>query len=320
MREIKIKFVDFWPAFDYLKSDFYKILSKKYKIIISDTPDYIFYSVFGYEHLNYECIRIFYTGENIIPDFNICDYGIGFSNELKFSDRYLRIPLFNLFQYKKIAKIALNLHNEVGKKKTKFCNFIYSNGNADKKRAEFYNLLNSYKKVDSGGKFLNNIGGPVNDKFEFQKEYKFSIAFENSSDEGYTTEKIVEAKAAGTIPIYWGNPNITEEFNPKSFINCHDYNNFLEIIEEIKKIDKDDELFNRYQKEIFFKDENILKIYDQNLEEFLVNIIEKKKLRRSQSQATRKYTEEIKNSQNKYIKFIIRCLKKLRILKRSKLI
>ena len=90
MREIKIKFVDFWPVFDYLKSDFYKILCKKYKIIISDTPDYIFYSVFGHEHLNYECIRIFYTGENIIPDFNICDYGIGFSNELKFNDRYLR--------------------------------------------------------------------------------------------------------------------------------------------------------------------------------------------------------------------------------------
>lgn len=317
MKEIKLKFVDFWSTFNYKESDFYKILSKKYKIIISDTPDYIFYSVFGYEHLNYECIRIFYTGENIIPDFNICDYGIGFSNKLVYEDRYLRIPIFTLFRYKEFAEKALKIHDEDMEKREKFCNFIYSNKKADKKREEFFYLLNNYKKVDSGGGYLNNIGGPIKNKYEFQKEYRFSIAFENSNDEGYTTEKIVEAKAAGTIPIYWGNPNIIEEFNPKSFVNCNQYNNFLEVIEVIKNIENNDKLLREYQKEPLFKDENILKKYENKLENFLYNIVEEKKIKRSNSQYTQKYILEIKENQNQYFKFIKKIFKIIRKLKEN---
>ncbi len=166
MKKIRINFCDFWKNFNYKENDFYKILSQKYEIEISDTPDFL---------------------------FNLCDYGIGFAN-LNFEDRYLRIPLYSLFQYKKYLKLALDIHNQNNIIKKKFCNFIYSNGNADKEREEFYNLLSQYKKVDSGGRYLNNIGGPVKDKFSFQQQYKFSIAFENTSSKGYTTEKLIEAK------------------------------------------------------------------------------------------------------------------------------
>ena len=64
--------------------------------ILSNNPDYLFYSGFGYEHLKYNCIRIFFTGECITPDFNECDYAIGF-DRLDFGDRYLRFPLFYLY-------------------------------------------------------------------------------------------------------------------------------------------------------------------------------------------------------------------------------
>ena len=38
--------------------------------------------------------------------------------------------------------------------------------------------------------------------------------------------------SVNSIPIYWGNPKIDQHFNPKSFINAHDYissqnNNYL---------------------------------------------------------------------------------------------
>ncbi len=53
----------------------------------------------------------------------------------------------------------------------------------------------------------NSVG-----KIETLKNYKYNICFENSLQEGYTTEKIFEALAGGTIPIYFGNnpvePNI----------------------------------------------------------------------------------------------------------------
>lgn len=69
-----------------------------------------------------------------------------------------------------------------------------------------FEALKKYKKVNSGGRYLNNIGRAVVDKIQFESRHKFSICFENSSYPGYTTEKIIEAFAAKTIPIYWGNP------------------------------------------------------------------------------------------------------------------
>lgn len=51
--------------------------------------------------------------------------------------------------------------------------------------------------------------GTVADKLEKVSHYKFSIAYENITNEpGYVTEKIFDCFSAGTIPIYWGAPNI----------------------------------------------------------------------------------------------------------------
>lgn len=38
-----------------------------------------------------------YTGENQVPDFNICDYAIGF-HYIYFQDRYIRFPLYHFYQ------------------------------------------------------------------------------------------------------------------------------------------------------------------------------------------------------------------------------
>ncbi len=65
--------------------------------------------------------------------------------------------------------------------------------NSTKVRNNFFLKISKYKKVDSGGLALNNIGYIVKNKLEFIKDYKFTIAFENSSYSGYTTEKITDA-------------------------------------------------------------------------------------------------------------------------------
>ena len=102
MRTIKIGFVDFWPDFDYKKFFMYNYLSKYYHLIISDEPDYLFCSSFGYKHWKYSnCIKIYYTAENLIPDFNIYDYGIGFYY-LSLEDRYLRFPLWLIYSWNEL--------------------------------------------------------------------------------------------------------------------------------------------------------------------------------------------------------------------------
>ena len=74
-------------------------------------------------------------------------------------------------------------------------------------------------------------------KQDILKKYKFNICPENSLGIGYYTEKVVEAYAAGCIPIYWSDHNVSHDFNEKSFINAsnhvtqHNYNfpNLTEI-------------------------------------------------------------------------------------------
>ena len=193
MKKIKIKFVDFWDKFDVSDNFWVDLLKEKYAVEISDKPDYIFFSCFGKEHLKYKSIRIFVIAENIRPDFNISDYVIG-NDWMAFEDRYIRYPYY--LYGEKYYRYALNKKNGYLDYKDKFCNFIYSNEHGDEIRENFLKSLSNYKRVDSGGRYLNNIHKQVVDKFEFQKRYKFSIAFENSRENGYTTEKIVDAFAA----------------------------------------------------------------------------------------------------------------------------
>ena len=244
-RKIKVKFVDFFDGFDATSNDFLDVLRERYEVELSDHPDYLFYSGFGYEHLKYDCIRIFFTGECYTPNFNECDYALAF-DRLSFGDRYLRLPLYNIFQYKPEYEQLKNrpiFTEDDLKAKKGFCSFVVSNCFADDVRAVFYDKLSQYKTVASGGRFRNNIGGAVADKKKFQSEYKFAIAFENTSYDGYCTEKLMEAFAAGAVPIYWGDPGVVKDFNPESFINAHDYNSFDEVVERVKEIDNNDDLY-----------------------------------------------------------------------------
>lgn len=247
MKKIKIKFVDFNVGLGFTKeqNDFVEALSKRYEVIQCDDPDYIFYSVFGVDHLKYDCVRIFYTGECYTPDFNECDYAMGY-DRLQFGDRYLRVPLYRLLRYKNSYDEILkprNFNMDDVKAKTGFCNFVYSNCFAQGARARFFDLLSQYKRVESGGCYKNNVGGPVQNKRKFQETTKFTIAFENTTYDGYATEKLVEAFAAGTVPIYYGDPRIAKDFNPEAFINVHDFSCFDEVIERVREIDNNDELY-----------------------------------------------------------------------------
>ncbi|XP_076936029.1 glycoprotein 3-alpha-L-fucosyltransferase A-like [Bidens hawaiensis] len=66
--------------------------------------------------------------------------------------------------------------------------------------------------IDSYGGCHRNRDGNVN-KVEALKRYKFSLAFENSNEEDYVTEKFFQSLVAGSIPVVVGAPNI-QDFAP----------------------------------------------------------------------------------------------------------
>ena len=242
MKHIKVAFSDFWDIFDPKDNFIMDALSERFDVEISGDPDFVFCSIFGRRYLKYDCARIWYTGENIVPDFNLVDYGMGFS-EISFYDRYLRLPHYALYPRAcRLVRDGLHMSDKELLDR-KFCSYVISNAVSGAERLEMIDKLEKYKPLDSGGRYRNNVGGPVKDKIDFCAGYKFSIAFENSSSRGYTTEKIMESFAAHTVPIYWGNPDIAEEFDPESFINCHDFDSFDEVAKYIEKIDKDAELY-----------------------------------------------------------------------------
>ena len=289
MKKIKIYFTDFWPSFDHRDNFIYQILTDIYDVeIVEDTPDCVFYSVFGHEYTKYDCVRIFYTGENVRPNFLMCDYGIGF-DDVELDDRYIRYPHWHL--YPKDCDMAQNreLRPINDGNRDKFCNFIYSNGNAMTPRDEFFYRLSEYKRVDSGGKHLNNIKGSVKDKIAWCSQYKFSIAFENSSTPGYATEKLLQAFAANTVPIYFGDPQIARDFNPRAFINCHDYDSFDDVINKVKELDHNEDKYIKMLEEPAIN-RGVIEEQNEALKKFLTNIFEqspKQALRRQKAFGTK---------------------------------
>jgi alpha(1,3/1,4) fucosyltransferase len=246
---IKVAYCGFWADFNPHENYFTRLLSPHYELVVSKEPDYLIYSCFGKEFRNYRCTRIYFTGENTRPNFRQCDYAFTFDH----CDRleHYRLPLYAL--YGDVASLVKqNIDPErLLAKKTGFCNFVFSNRKC-KTRIKFFEKLSKYKRVDSGGRLLNNIGGPVKDKLEFISRYKFTIAFENSSFPGYTTEKIFEPMQMGSLPIYWGNPLVHLDFNPRSFLNFFDYSSLDALVERVVEIDRNDELYCSYVRQPWY--------------------------------------------------------------------
>ncbi|GAA8115342.1 glycosyltransferase family 10 [Helicobacter pylori] len=255
---------------EFKKNILYFILSQRYTITLHQNPnkpsDLVFSNPLGSARkiLSYQnAKRVFYTGENEVPNFNLFDYAIGF-DELDFRDRYLRMPLYydrlhhkaesvndttapykikdnSLYALKKPThhfkenhpNLCALIHNESDPLKRGFASFVASNANAPVRNA-FYDALNSIELVAGGGSVKNTLGYKVENKSEFLSQYKFNLCFENSQGYGYVTEKILDAYFSHTIPIYWGSPSVAKDFNPKSFVNVHDFNNFDEAIDYIR--------------------------------------------------------------------------------------
>jgi len=242
-----------------------------------DNPDYLIFNVFGEKHLNPKyknAIKIGIFTENRIPDLNEVDYALGHSH-INYLDRYFKHSIFLWENFKTINEIRKKVSKIPIRKK--FCAAVISNSYKANFRINFISKLSKYKRVDMGGRYQNNIGGHVKNKIEFLSKYKFSIAMENSSGDGYISEKIVQSFIAGTIPIYYGDYLIDEFINPKAYILIKGEKDIDNKIEYIKSIDNDDVKYRNIMKENVIIDNNYIEKIDNELKLFLYNIFQQEK-------------------------------------------
>jgi len=271
-KELRVAFCHMWDNFMPQHNFFMYLLSwigsfnniKVYHDPV--TPNLVFCSPLGNgDEVKYPGVpKVHFTGENKPKKTgNDIFLNIGFNYDT--SDDYVRLPLWVLYlnwfgaQNSKVVnpvlvnvEDALRVDSKVLDSKQKFCAFVVSNP-CNPMRNTAFHVLNQWRGVDSGGHLFNNLpsgplpsgcgggGGGELDKVEFFKNYKFVIAFENSSSPGYTTEKLFHAKLSGAVPIYWGDPFVDRDFDSRGFLNANQVKSPQELVEMVQKVADDPE-------------------------------------------------------------------------------
>lgn len=134
------------------------------------------------------------------------------------------------------------------------CAFI-SNCHATNGRKDYVTELMKYIKVDSYGRCLTNSEIPsemkrAGDKYRVKEAviryYKFTIAFENSNDPDYISEKLFQPLRYGSVPIFRGCNNLADFAPPHSTIDANDFRSPKELAEYLLYLDKNDTAYNEY--------------------------------------------------------------------------
>jgi len=152
-------------------------------------------------------------------------YNIALSLQHKFDYIFTYNPnLLNLnpdkFKFNTVGTVTLEPESTKIQNKSKLVSMIYSEKSflpGHKVRHHLANnVIPKLFSVDFFGLGANN---PISRKSEGLSKYMFSIEVENCYLPNYFTEKILDCFAVGTVPIYFGCPNIDNFFN-KSGILC----------------------------------------------------------------------------------------------------
>lgn len=99
--------------------------------------------------------------------------------------------------------------------------------------------------VVSGLRSYKSYRGSVEDKYETMANFKYALCFENEKETpGYITEKIFDCFFAGTVPIYFGAPNITQYIPKEAFIDLRDFRDLRTLLVYLEGLNETD--WNRY--------------------------------------------------------------------------
>ncbi len=76
--------------------------------------------------------------------------------------------------------------------------------------------------------------GPVPSKRDVMRRYKFSISYENASYPGWLAEKMLDAMFAGSVPVYLGDPEVTQFVPKEAFIDKRNFPDYDSLYRYLK--------------------------------------------------------------------------------------
>ncbi|MFN8023280.1 MAG: glycosyltransferase family 10 [Acidimicrobiales bacterium] len=252
-KRLRIAYVDFWPGFDVEDNLFTRSLRSTFDLELADgpdaRPDVVFHSGFGWQHEEHDCLRVLLLWENYAWGFHQTDLAI--TCDERVHPRHYRLPLWAVHYHDMRDRIVPPPADAADR--DAFAAVVVSNPGGITRNL-IHERLERHRPVLSGGRYRNNVGGPVDDKLAFLGRAKFSITAENSSYPGYCTEKLIDGLLANTVPIYWGDPHVARDLNPRRFVNAHDFDSIDALVGRVVELDTDDEQYLAMLHEPWFAD------------------------------------------------------------------
>lgn len=114
-------------------------------------------------------------------------------------------------------------------------------------------IIASNKQMADGHRLrwdvINQFGGSmdiygrghnfIESKLQGLKDYRFQVVIENERSDGWITEKLIDCFVTGTIPIYYGCPDVKSTFNERGMYQFSNMNELARIIKHIEKDPKE---------------------------------------------------------------------------------
>lgn len=171
-----------------------------------------------------KCFSDYY--ERIVEIENKFDYILTYDADLlKISPKYLKYIVGQSRIPDDVAKIY---------PKTKGVSMIASHktmSEGHRFRHQIVQELHSKYKFDLWGSGYK----PFNNKLEPLQDYQFSICVMNSWAENFFTEVLVDCMRVGTIPLFWGCPNIQDYFDRWGISHFRTINDLDQMLDGIRE-------------------------------------------------------------------------------------
>jgi len=158
------------------------------------------------------------------------------------------LPYFSFAEYK-IQAPAVDYDKAI-----RGASFLASNCDSTNDRERIVSEMMAVIRIDSMGRCLHNVEPPnglednvqIRDKKSIQAQYLFHLAFENTNEVDYVTEKLWGTYESGALPVYMGAPNIQEHAIPNSIISWHDFNSTKALAEYLQVVANNKTLYESY--------------------------------------------------------------------------
>ncbi len=194
--------------------------------------------------------RLFVTGENRVPDYRYCHHSLSFCR-YDFGKRNCRFPVWmlNLALFGDCkTTLSRQQTDELIRFNRPLSDFSYERRDLSRIVTVFNNpevhrimaFIQLYKRgiIEGVGPVFGNYtkwGDEVGyvEKLSILKKYGYCLCMENSTTDGYYTEKVLHSRVAGCIPIVYSDPNIKVDFCTDGLINLYDYDDYDAFINTI---------------------------------------------------------------------------------------